>query len=119
MCLQDIPDKLKAEPDTGGAATHMHRKELRLPKHGLNPLGYYFQEEAHLGGLTGGAGDAGAGTAPADKPLKYYFTKDIPDDAKRQLAFKAMMKAQMDGVHDPSHLSPANPAADNVARHRR
>lgn len=109
LYMQDIPAKLKADADSEAAVgslaerQQMHRKELKTPKHSMNPLGFYFQEEAHKGGLTGGSSAQLEGAAPEDKPLKYYFTKDIPDDAKRQLAFKAMMKAQMDGVGQHAH----------------
>ena len=97
--LQDIPDNLKAEAENTPTHQATHRKELKSPPKDTdsNPLGFYFQKDAYKGGLTGASED-GKVAGPESKPLKYYFTKDIPDDAKRQLAFKAMMKAQMDGV---------------------
>ena len=75
LVLQDIPANLKAahEPEGSSYSTmphqQMHRKELKLKpmQHNLNPLGYYFQEDAHKGGLTGAvAGDAIEGAGPDD-----------------------------------------------------
>ncbi|KAK9803006.1 hypothetical protein WJX73_009894 [Symbiochloris irregularis] len=95
----DIPEKLKAQPEgashLSAAPAQTHRKELMPQPKTPHPLGVYFQEQAHKAGL---AGEFGHDTqdSPSDKPLKYYFTQDIPDDAKRQLAFKNVMKAKME-----------------------
>ena len=105
--MQDIPEELKADVDERSIA---HRKELRHPPPNTqardqtspsSPLGYYFQEAAHKGGLTGdqtsdSSAQGGLVGDGSGKPLKYYFTQDIPDDAKRQLAFKGIMKAKME-----------------------
>ena len=100
--MQDIPANLKAEVEPeeegGPQQQQQHRKELKSPPLDVHPLGYYFQKDAHKGGLTGASGDQAEGAGPEAKPLKFYFSKDITDHDKRQLAFKAMMKAQMDGV---------------------
>lgn len=102
---QDIPENLKADA-AADDVTSQHRKDLRTTtKDGdPKPLGYYFQKDAHHGGLKGASVEVHEG-APEAKPLKYYFTKDISDDAKRQLAFKAMMRAQMEGTNDTQKLS--------------